>query len=86
MYLFDMLYWSLLFWVQREKPDGNVNKLADIELSNDDDAKTNDDEPSNDDETNDDASVQRPSRERRPPDRFGEWATVASEELQSQLL
>ena len=48
-------------------------------MSNDDDAIIDDDELSNDGETNDDVSVQRPSRERRPPDRFGEWATVASD-------
>ena len=65
--------------LQGNKPDGNVNKLVDIELSNDDDVINDDDELSNDDETNDDVSVQRPSRERQPPDRFGEWVTVASD-------
>ena len=65
--------------LQGDKPDGNVNKLVDINLSNDDDVIIDDDELSNDDEINDDASVQRPSRERRQPDHFGEWVTVASE-------
>ena len=73
---FDESNFGILQW---DKPDGNVNKLVDIELSNDDDVIIDDDELSNDDEINDDASVQRPSRERRPPDRFGEWVTVASE-------
>ena len=65
--------------LQGNKPDGNVNKLVHIELSKNDDVIIDDDELLNVDEINDDASVQRPQRERRPPDRFGEWVTVASD-------
>ena len=53
----------------------------DIEMRNDDYVIINDDELPNDAGINHDASVQRPSRERRPPDRFGEWFTVASDEI-----
>ena len=53
----------------------------DSEMTNDDYVIINDDELPNDAGINHDASVQRPSRERRPPDRFGEWFTVASDEI-----
>ncbi|KAK3729344.1 hypothetical protein QZH41_009050, partial [Actinostola sp. cb2023] len=66
--------------LQKDKPDGTVIKLVDVELSNNDDVElsNNDDvELSNNDDVDEGPSVLRQSsRERRPPDRLGEWVTV----------
>ncbi|KAK3737381.1 hypothetical protein QZH41_011519 [Actinostola sp. cb2023] len=70
--------------LQKDKPDGTVIKLVDVELSNNDDVElsNNDDvELSNNDDVDEGPSVLRQSsRERRPPDRLGEWVTINSEE------
>ncbi|KAK3726798.1 hypothetical protein QZH41_007205 [Actinostola sp. cb2023] len=61
--------------LQKDKPDGTVIKLVDVELSNNDDV-----ELSNNDDVDEGPSVLRQSsRERRPPDRLGEWVTVVSD-------
>ncbi|KAK3746619.1 hypothetical protein QZH41_003126 [Actinostola sp. cb2023] len=69
--------------LQKDKPDGTVIKLVDVELSNNVhvELSNNDDvELSNNDDVDEGPSVLRQSsRERRPPDRLGEWVTVVSD-------
>ncbi len=77
IYSRDVKFNESEFGIEKELPDRELqaDQLINLELSNDDDNVE-------EDETNYvEFNVRQPVRERRAPDRFGEWVTVASEDV-----
>ncbi len=70
IYIRDVKFNESEFGIEKELPDRELqaDQLISLELSNDNDNV-------------EEIYVRQPVRERRAPDRFGEWVTVASEDV-----
>ena len=64
--------------LQKDESNEAVNKLVDFELSNDDDVG---DDVTDTCVNEGPSDLRQSSRERRPPDRLGEWVTVANDTI-----
>lgn len=64
--------------LQNDEPDETVNKFVDVELSIDDDVS---DDVADTYVNEGQSDMRQSSRERRPPNRLGEWVTLASDAL-----
>ena len=77
IYIRDVKFNESEFRIEKELPDRELqaDQLINLQLSNDDDNVEEDE--TNYVETN----VRQPVKERRAPDRFGKWVTLASEDV-----
>ena len=78
IYIWDVKFNESEFGIEKELPGNEfqADKHVTLELSNDNDVVVEDDQADNSE-----INERQPVRERRAPDRFGEWVTIASKDV-----